>query len=174
VLDHARADGIAEGGEDGARHGVLDQRHSGCHCVANRKPFAAGIETASIWPSGAPASTRKAVGDAIDALGVQRVHLEEASGVTSRADRPLRPSPRERAIHLLKRGVLVFAVIACGPRLRARAGSDVPPNATFSSWKPRQRQSEGTPAAIAALSSGIVVASRFSSCITPSRGAGPP
>src|SRR5205814_10462313 len=32
------------------------QRHSGCHCRPSRKPFAPGIETASIVPSGTTAS----------------------------------------------------------------------------------------------------------------------
>ena len=40
---------------------------------------------------------------------------------------------------------------------------NVPPSATFSSWKPRQMAKRGTPRAIAAAISGKVVASRLRS-----------
>src|SRR6202012_2478664 len=36
--------------------GLSRHFHSGCHCTPSRKPFAFGIETASICPSGATAS----------------------------------------------------------------------------------------------------------------------
>ena len=165
----------AECGEDGARDGVMPEvilRDATAPPPPARRP--ATLRTASIVPSGATASATRP--------GARRSMPWLCSELTGSSVVPARrcsqdPATRRTVCALPVRtraSGCIGVEWSSRPGTSCRRWCSVPPSATFSSCRPRQMASTGTPRATASRISGRVMRSRFSSSGVPSAWAGPP